>query len=49
MSNTRTDQPKSLAEFMQDPLGSVIFASCTAMGSLGVVLSSIWLLNTVVG
>ncbi|MEZ5571024.1 MAG: hypothetical protein R3E64_03285 [Halioglobus sp.] len=32
-------------QWIQDPMGSVIAASVGTMGSLGVVLSGIWLIN----
>ena len=35
-------------QWMQDPLGSIIFASVTAMGSLAIVISGIWMVDFVV-
>lgn len=39
MGHNSTGHPKSLAEFLLYPLGSVIFAPHTAMGAASVVLS----------
>ena len=36
---------KRLVNWIQEPLGSVIAASVTAMGSLGVVLSGAWFIH----
>ena len=35
--------------WLQDPLGSIIVASAATMGSLGIVLSGIWVVNTTLG
>ena len=36
---------RTLGEWIQDPMGSVIAASALAMGSLGIVLSGIWFVD----
>jgi len=36
---------KRLANWIQEPLGSIVAASVTAMGSLGVVLSGAWFIH----
>jgi hypothetical protein len=35
-------------DYLQDPLGSIIVASVTTIGSFGVVLSGIWFVNLAV-
>ena len=54
MATTQNDSNQSkgtgqrLAEWVQDPLGSIIAASVAAIGSLGVVVSGIWFVNLAV-
>ncbi len=47
--NTETNVAKTrgqrFAEWLQDPMGGVIAASITTIGSLGVVVSGIWFVN----
>jgi hypothetical protein len=35
-------------EWIQDPMGAVIAASATTIGSLGIVLSGSWLIHMVI-
>ena len=37
-----------LARWIQEPLGSIIAASVAAIGSLGVVISGIWMISLAV-
>ena len=48
MNNPETTTAQRLGEWIQDPVGSIIAASITAMGSLGVVMSGIWFVNLAV-
>jgi hypothetical protein len=36
---------RRFVEWIQDPMGSVIAASVATIGSLGLVLSGIWMVN----
>lgn len=37
-----------LVDWLEDPMGSVIVASVVAIGSLGVVISGIWVVDAVI-
>lgn len=48
MNKLKPSKTERLSTWIQDPMGSIIAASITAMGSLGVVLSGIWFVNLAV-
>ena len=55
MSDTKSDQPNmskvensrtsGLAQWLQDPMGSVIASSAAVIGSFGFVLSGTWFIH----
>ncbi len=45
---TRNSESK-FRQWLEDPMGQVVIASVATMGTLGIVLSSIWAINAVIG